>query len=252
MFQETPIEINSSAKVAYFVGCQSSYSGISGKIAENFAKILSGAKIDFTILGPDEWCCGFPLIIRGALKEEVHIFFENNIHKLEKLGVKEVILSCAGCFRTWRLEYQKFGKIPFKITHYSEFIAKLIAEGHIKPKPLNKIVTYHDPCDLGRICGIFDPPRKIISSIPEITFKELPNNKENSICCGSGGLLKFVHPTIANKILHKKIEDFLAVHPDIVITSCVTCFNTFKELEEKLRIEVWDITDLIVGRSTTK
>ena len=168
-----------SASLGYFVGCTSTYRNRS--IADATLSILNKLGEDFTVV--DEACCGSVLQRIGGDEAAVKQIMERNVRSAADLGVEEVVFSCAGCYRMFKQEYPKFVDVPFKVRHISEFLA----DKDLKLKPLDKKLTYHDPCHLGRHTGVYDAPRKLLSQIPEAEFKEMPHNRETALCCGGGG-----------------------------------------------------------------
>ncbi|MHA1385799.1 MAG: (Fe-S)-binding protein [Candidatus Helarchaeota archaeon] len=242
--------INKKADIAFFVGCQGSFKGSLSGIPEAIVLILDHLNLDFTILGEDEWCCGSPLTLVGDT-ETVKEFMNHNIEKMIELGVKTIIFTCPGCYNVWTNIYPKiYGKkLPFKIIHSTEFLSNLIKEGKIKfEKEIKKNIGFQDPCELGRHCNIYEEPRIIIKNIPGIIFNELEENKENSLCCGGGGLAKVTDNSISLGIGSKKIADFIKKNVNLIVTCCPACLQNLQDALEKSeeKIEIKDLHELII------
>ena len=109
-------------------------------------------------------------------------------------------------------------------------------------------MTYHDPCDLGRNTGIFDPPRNVLKAVPGLRLVEMENNKARSLCCGGGGNLESADPELSSRIAVKKIEEVLKTGTQTVITSCQQCLRSIKGRATKSRIDlkVLDLTDIVL------
>ncbi len=227
--------------VAYFVGCVASFFPMTKKIPQTFIQILRKAMVDFTILGGDEWCCGFPLIAVG-MEDRTKTLFEHNFEKLKEKGIKKVIFSCPSCYHTW-LEHNS----EIEIFHSTEYIYRLIKEGRIKFKENRIKITYHDPCDLGRASGIYDPPRNILKAIPGVELIEMENIKEDSICCGGGGNLEMIDPELSAELALSKIEQIKATGAEIAVTSCQQCVRTILTTarRKKVPISVIDIIEFV-------
>ena len=139
-----------------------------------------------------------------------------------------------------------------------EFLTDIIDRDKLAfKKPLEKTITYHDPCELGRLSGIFEPPRKILENIPGVTFEELSNNKLNCNCCGNGGGISSLEPEMAMNISLKKIDEILDTNAELLVSSCPNCRNGLGNaiIEKKqrfagngggeLNLEMKDITELV-------
>ncbi len=234
------------AEVVYFVGCVASYYPMAHKIPQGFVKILNKTGTDFTLLGGTEWCCGFPLIGAG-FKKEVHELIRHNIEGVEKRGAHSVIFSCPSCYHTWHEEY----KSNLKLYHSTQFILKLIREGKIHFREGDKVkVTYHDPCDLGRVSGIYQVPREILRSMPGVELIELADHGEGCKCCGGGGLLEMIDPELGGALAKEKIKQIQATGADLVITACQQCIRTIQSTARRMKIpiKVQYITDLVLKR----
>jgi heterodisulfide reductase subunit D len=241
--------LNRDAEIGYFVGCVSSFTGRLASIPESFVKILNHLSVDFTLLGEEEWCCGSPYFLSGAypLAKELA---EHNIKKFEQLGIKTLITTCAGCYRAWKEEYPHQGQeLPFEVKHAVEFLAELIDKNELKFEKVQELkTTYHDPCELGRISGVFEAPRKILNSISE--FVELPKVKQESRCCGAGGVLKITNPELALKVGFKKIDEIESLENlgvDTVVSACPACQLNIDEAirERKAQLKMRDITQIV-------
>jgi len=243
--KEVPIQIyqNERAEVLYFVGCVASFFPMVRAIPRNIVQILWSANVDFTVLGGEEWCCGFPLIGAGV-PEKACEMMKHNLEKVEEIGAKRVVFSCPSCYRTWQEYYHG----DFELLHSAQFIDKLIGEGAIRLGEVNTTVTYHDPCDLGRNRGIYDAPRKILKSIPGLTLVELENNRAQSVCCGGGGNLEMADSNLSGAVAQKKIDEIQRTGANTVVTSCQQCIRTIKSRakRQKINLNVWDVTELVL------
>jgi heterodisulfide reductase subunit D len=129
----------------------------------------------------------------------------------------------------------------------SELLEQLILEKQIPLKEINAVVTYHDPCDLGRNSGLFESPREVLKAIPGIRLVELPHNRMMSVCCGGGGNLEMVDPELSGKVAQMKIEEILSTGADMVVSSCQQCLRTISTRARRQRIDlvVKDVTELV-------
>jgi heterodisulfide reductase subunit D len=231
------------ARVVYFTGCVGSYFPMTKRIPQAFVRILRKAGVDFTLLGGEEWCCGFPLMVAG-MKKDADALIRHNIERVRAKGAETVVCACPSCYHTWREEYRS----GLEISHSTQFLKKLIDEGRVHFKETRVKVTYHDPCDLGRGSGVYDPPREILRAIPGVELVELKDNREDCVCCGGGGDLEMVNPDLASAIAQAKIEAIKATGADLVITACQQCVRTIltSARRKKQPLSVMDITEFVL------
>ena len=242
--------IRESAHIIYFVGCVSSFSPRTFKIPRSIVQIFQKADIDFALLGDEEWCCGFPLMSSGFAKDFIE-FAEHNIERVNKTGAKYLVTSCPSCYHMWNHVYPekiKGTKMNFKVLHAVQYLYMLVEEGRIRLNPVNKKVTYHDPCDLGRNSGIYDEPRKLIKSIPGVEFIELENSREYTTCCGGGGNVESTDAGLSANIAAIKACEIIKTGADIVVTSCQQCVRTITTAlkKEKSKIKTMDLIQLVL------
>lgn len=229
----------------YFTGCYTSY--LLPEIARTTVEILRMAGINVTYLGSEERCCGEMLRQEGNLKlfKEQAIY---NIEAMKKAGAKRVIVSCAHCYRTWKMDYPNvIGDLPFEVIHVSELFAQLLKEGKMRfNKQIRKDITYHDPCFLGRFGGqVYDAPRKVLESIPGIEFKEMGRYGRWAYCCGAGGKITLnCYPKFSDSVGTERVLEAKEA-ANTLVTACPVCFNHMRKLSKRSKIEL-QVVDLSV------
>ena len=234
--------IKERAEVVYFTGCVSAYFPMAQGIPIALAEILEAAGIDFTLLGGDEWCCGFPLLGAG-LRDRAREYIEHNLEAVRRKGASRVVFACPSCYQMWREYYPR----EFSISHVTEFLKDLLAGGRLPLGELAMTVTYHDPCDLGRAARVFEAPRQIIRSIPGVELVELSANRENCSCCGGGGNLEMIDADLSRDIAGKKVDEVLKTGAEAVVTACQQCVRTINTYvrRNKIPLKVLDIVQLV-------
>ncbi len=211
-------------KVLLFIGCTASYDANVKEVAINTINILEALNIDYGVLGKDEKCCGSVLLRMGD--PEYERLFHENIEQFNSLGIDTLISSCAGCFKTIMQDYPKVGKLNFEVLHTVEYLARLLKTGELTfPHSVNKTVTYHDPCHLGRATGGFDAPRMIMDAIPGLNLIEMPRNREYSRCCGAGGGLKAGFPDIQGRMAQRRIKEAEEIGAKELVSCCPFCYQ---------------------------
>lgn len=208
--------------VLYWVGCAGSFDDRNKKVSTALVKILKEAKIDFAILGPEETCTGDPARRIGN-EYLFQTLAKQNIETMGKYRFKTVLAQCPHCFNTIRNEYPQFGG-NYEVIHHTDFIARLIEQGKIKPmKDLKEKLTYHDSCYLGRYNQIYDAPRNILKSIPGVKYQDPELSKEIGRCCGAGGGRMWMEERIGTRVNHKRLEDLQATNPTTIASACPFC-----------------------------
>jgi heterodisulfide reductase subunit D len=234
--------IKDQAEIVYFTGCVAAYFPLAQKIPMALAEILDTGNVDFTLLGEEEWCCGFPMLGAG-LKDMFNEFMNHNLEAIREKGAKRVVFACPSCYQMWREYYPS----EFEIVHATQFLLELVKENRLPLKDLPMTVTYHDPCDLGRGAKVYEEPRELIRSIPGVKLVELAQNRQNCQCCGGGGNLEMIDADLATEIAKRKIEDAQGTGAQAIITSCQQCVRTMATYvrRNKVPLEVLDITELV-------
>jgi len=234
--------IRDRADVVYFTGCVASFFPLAQRIPMDLAAILEAVGVDFSLLGEEEWCCGFPLLGAG-LTDSLGPIIAHNLAAVGEKGAAEVVFACPGCFHMWQTHYPK----EVKLSHSTQFLLELMREGRIPLKQVPVKVTYHDPCDLGRASHVYGAPREILGAIPGVTLVEMARNRENCLCCGGGGNLEMIDADLSGKIAEEKVRQVMATGAEIVVTACQQCIRTMTGhiRRNQLDIEVMDITGLV-------
>ncbi len=238
-------------EVLLHFGCVTSFQDI--RIIPSIIEILEKAGVNYGALGEEESCCGYLAYLVGDMdtfKKAMNLYSET----IAKYKPKDLLTTCAGCLKTFRDLYSHYGALNgYSVTHAVELIEKLISQNRLKfkedIKPLK--VVYHDPCDMGRHMGVYEPPRNILKSIPGIELLEFPLNRALAKCCGGGGGMKGFDNQMASDIGYKRLLSAIDLGADAIISGCPSCKGTFNQAaararKEKLgKIKVLDITELV-------
>jgi len=235
--------LKDKADVIFFVGCVASFFPMAQKIPANMARIMQAAGVDFTILGGEEWCCGFPLLGAG-MPDKMKRLMDHNLEKVKAVGASRIVFTCPSCYHTWKHLYQP----DVELYHASQMLDRMIKDGQISLKEMKVTVTYHDPCDLGRNSGIFEEPRNVLKAIPGIELRELANNRQLSVCCGGGGNVEMVNPDLSARVAQMKLDEIRDTGADMVVSSCQQCLRTIttRARRQKVDLVVKDLTDMVI------
>lgn len=238
-------------EVLFFVGCAGAFDDRQKKVTKAIAGILKTAGVKFAILGNDEGCTGDPARRLGN-EYLFQMMAQQNVDTLKAaVGDKPrtVLAQCPHCFNTIANEYPQFGGV-FQVMNHTDFIAKLIAEGKIKPSlSVNDQVTYHDSCYLGRHNGIYESPREALAAVPGINLVEMARNKREGFCCGAGGGRMWLEEKIGTRINQNRVDEAATTGAKTVAVACPFCHTMMRDginetgREEKLKVR--DVAEIV-------
>jgi len=236
------------AHTLYFVGCVSSFFPMTYIIPQAFVQILEAAGEDFTALGGEEWCCGYPLLMAGmgAQAEET---IRHNTARLREIGPQRVVTTCPACYHMWKHFYPEIlgEELGVEVVHSTQLLAELLDEGRVKFKAVPRQVTYHDPCDLGRKNDLYDAPRQVLEGIPELSFREMSDNRQDALCCGGGGNVETFNPDLVGELSQRRLGQALDTEAQVIVSACPQCERTLtaQARREKARVRVMDLVDFV-------
>lgn len=246
--QPPNLDRKQGAETVYFVGCVSSLYPMSYAVPQAFVTILEKAGQDYTTMGSEEWCCGYPLLIGGQVKE-AESMIRHNVEVVKSLGAKRVVMTCPSCYHSWRHVYPEVvGDMDLEVLHATELMAEMVREGRLPMKEGRKmVVTYHDPCDLGRKNDIYDAPREVLEAIPGVTFVEMDSRRETALCCGGGGNLETFDADLGSEVAAKRVAEAQAVGAQVIASACPQCERTLTKSTRanRVRIRVMDLAQLV-------
>ncbi|MFH1646413.1 MAG: (Fe-S)-binding protein [Chloroflexota bacterium] len=264
-------------KVLYHVGCLTSYDRDMWQAAQATVKLLKKADVDFGIAYENESCCGgraYQMGYQDAFLAQAR----RNTEMVKKAGAETLVTTCAEGYHAFKVLYDKFDlKGDLEVLHITEYLARLVREGKLKPaKKLNIDVTYHDPCYLGRLgepyihwqgkrvpghmyrfepqkvyrrgtYGVYEPPRDVLRSIPGIRLVEMDRTREYAWCCGAGGGVVESNPEFSTWTALERIREAEATGAEALVTACPWCVKNFNEAikENGSSLKVYDVVELL-------
>ena len=215
----------------YFQGC-------CPRKAKNDNQIHPGVtgpgRVEYKLLD-DEKCCGSVLLRTGFTGDAQEAMQET----YDKLKGEMVVVSCAGCYRTFRKITPACREVD--VVHISQLLEELISEGKLQIQKEEIKVTYHDPCHLGRHLGEYDAPRRVLKKKGELV--EMDKNREEARCCGSGGGVKSAYPELSESMAERRVDDARKTGAELLVTCCPFCVLN---LESVGKIRVLDLTECLL------
>jgi Fe-S oxidoreductase/FAD/FMN-containing dehydrogenase len=248
--EKTPAGVRGkeTAETVYFVGCTPSFYPQTYGIPQAAVAVMERVGLDFTLLGSEEWCCGYPLIIAG-MGDAVTEMVKHNVEAVRTKQARRLLAGCPSCYHTWLHEYPEIIGEPlgFEVLHVSQLLEELLADGRLKLGEFPRSVTYHDPCDLGRNSGIYEAPRNVIRSVPGAKLVEMVENRQNALCCGGGGDVAMCNQELVEAVARRRLHQALDTEAQVLLSACQQCKRTLMTAarQEKARMQVLDIVELV-------
>ncbi len=209
----------------FYVGCLPSY--LVQDCARSSYLVLNKLGVDFMML-EDEGCCGI-FFYEVGMMDLAREWFASNAEWFQKLGIKRIVVPCAGCYRCFKRYYPELlGTENFEVLHITELLAELLPDVEKKAQKYPE-VTYHDPCRLGRMEGIYNQPRQVLRQYG-ITFREMAQNKENAPCCGAGAAVRSVYRELSQKMAAEILAE---TETSTLVTSCAFCLFNITQTAKK-------------------
>ncbi len=240
-------EAEETTDVLLFICCTDAYDPRVMKVAQSLVKVLQAAGVDFGLIGEDESCCGSEV---RRLGEEglFEMCDEENVELLNSFNVNRIVAISPHCYNTLKKEYHG---LKHPVLHYTELVAQLLEDGKLQLKgELPKVVTYHDPCFLGKQNDIYDEPRYIITRIPGVEFREFDRCRERSLCCeGGGGKMWVESESKEERLAEIRVTDAKELGAEVIAVACPFCLLTLEDatkvkgIEEEMRVA--DILELL-------
>jgi heterodisulfide reductase subunit D len=248
------IILTEQSDTRFFVGCAPYFdvifTDLGVKTLEGVVgslRLLNKAGIPFNLLA-NEKCCGRDLLLQGDYAGFVELA-KANMADFTKYGVKRIITYCPECYACLKQEYPKaLGKNGIEVVNLIELLAPLVKDKKLVLGTLNKKVTYHDPCTLGRGFRVFDPPRQILGAVSGLKLLEMESNRERALCCGAN---PWAHCNSVNRqIQGQRLAQAQATQAEILVTACPKCQIHLKcaqknEESQGAQIEIVDFASLI-------
>lgn len=250
-----PADPGTAPEVLLFPGCVFSYQDPRGLAA--VVQVLEAAGVDYAVLGEEEGCCGYVDHLAGA-EAEFEALGRGVMERIRASGARALVTPCSGCFRTFSQLYPALDADwtgDVEVLHLAQYVDLLIAEGRLPLADEAEVlmVAYHDPCDLGRNCGVYDEPRRVLAALPGVVVEEFPECREVAMCCGGGGALRAFDPGRSQEIARRRLGT-LVEGIDVVASACPSCKGNLRLAATRMareggqRLRVIDISEVVASR----
>ncbi|NQT71416.1 MAG: (Fe-S)-binding protein [Chloroflexi bacterium] len=251
------LETADTSDTLYFVGCAPYFETF---FADLNTKSLKGATGSITLLNrmgivpaisPNERCCGHDLLNSGDVEGFLKLA-RQNVKEIAESGASRVVVSCPEGYHTLKEEYPRYlGNTGFEVVHIMDLVAQAVLDGSLQFHAVKKKVTYHDPCRLGRISGIYDQPRDILGAIPGLQIVEMGHHRSSALCCGTQSWMNC--GSVNKQIQVELLREAKATGADILLTACpkckihLQCAMHDEVLGQDLKIEIKSFASFVAG-----
>jgi Fe-S oxidoreductase len=173
--------------------------------------------------------------------------------------MRKIVATCPHCFNSLGREYPQLGG-DYEVVHHTQLLGKLVEEGRLTPvTPIDRKVTYHDPCFLGRHNKVYTPPREVLGAVQGLSTQEMHRCKDRGFCCGAGGARMWMEEKIGKRINVERTEEALELDPDVISTACPFCITMLSDAvttkkqsgEAKEHVEVLDVSQILLRSMAT-
>ncbi len=226
-------------RVLYFAGCMTALTPVIRKTTES---VLTKAGVDYEMMDRDGGiCCGRPMFMAGRFAQADELVAKNT-EIIMNSGADVLLLSCPICYKIFRERYTLPG---IEIIHHTEYFERLISDGRLKMRKSSTKYVFHDPCELGRGCGVYEQPRNVIAAAGEVV--EAARNRKESICCGGslGSLTLGFDKRRA--MTENALSNLVAASPDRIVTACPLCLDTFARYSDRPVEDIAQVVDRASG-----
>ncbi|MBE6227509.1 MAG: (Fe-S)-binding protein [Bacteroidales bacterium] len=226
-------------RVLYFAGCMTA---LTPGIRKSMESVLRKAGVNYRMMDKDGGiCCGRPMLMAGR-KDPAKEMIRKNTNIIKSSGATTLLLSCPICLKVFKEEYELDG---IEIIHHTEFMDRLIAEGRLHVESSEVRYAYHDPCELGRGCGVYEQPRRVVAAAGQLV--EGAKTGKESICCG-GSLGSLSLGFEQRKLMTENaINNLTAENPDAIVTACPLCKTTFGRYADRPVVDIVEVIDSKTG-----
>ncbi len=206
-------------EVMYFAGCMTH---LTPRIIKSVEKVFKAASVNYVFADRDGGiCCGRPLMLAGKTSAAQETIAANKKMILES-DCRTLVLSCPICYKIFKEEY---GLKDIEVLHYTQYIKRLVDEGRLKLNAGGESIVYHDPCELGRGCGVYAEPRNVLSQVG--TLVKAGKEGDESVCCGGSLGSLTLDARDRAKITESSLANLVVNKPQTIVTACPLCLMTF-------------------------
>ena len=238
------LDIPVGGETILFVDCEAAFYRTS--VPRAVAQVLQKAGYQFGLMG-EQWCCGGPAAEMGYV-DQASAFAEHNLASWRATGTKRLLVLDPHDYIAFTEDYPKYfgSEFDLEVVLIVELFAEMIRDGRLMPDvPVDRAITYHDPCRLNKRKGIWKEPREILRAIPGLRFEDVDRVTQWSYCSGAGGGLAVEKPELTAAISARRLSHAGRLDVDTLVSACPWSERPLTEAGDDVDIDVLDIHELL-------
>ncbi len=217
----------------YYPGCMTAFA--LPELFSLYRTILDKLGMDYLLM-PELRCCGSP-VRNAGYERKTRELARKNFEMLRQKRVTKIITNCPACYKTFMQDYKEM--LPTWDIETEHIVSTILRALEKKPKLLrdsaNELVTYHDPCHLGRYAQVYEEPRKLLE-ILGYRLVEMSHTRDEALCCGAGAGVKANFPDIANRSAWLRVKEAKLTGASKLVTACPLCYAHLRENSRGLEV----------------
>jgi Fe-S oxidoreductase len=230
-------------EILLYVGCTASYDQRVQRVARAVIRLLKAAGARFGVLGEAEPCCGEAVLNVGHGP-----YFQEIAHQTARVfrerGVTRLVAISPHCYDVFKNHYPQLNESLTPI-HYTQYLAALIEDGRLQlTRPVERKVTYHDPCYLARHNGEVAAPRRVLQAIPGVELVEMKNVGPDTLCCGGGGGRMWLETAAGERFSDIRVKEALTTEASVLATACPFCVVCLEDSVKSQKIHALTVLDI--------
>jgi heterodisulfide reductase subunit D len=240
----TGLQLPVGGETVLFVDCEAAFYRTS--YARAVAQLLKAGGVEFGLMR-EQWCCGGPAAEMGYV-EQARAFAEHNVADWRAVGARRIVAADPHDYVAFTEDYPSYfgDEYDFEVVLAVELVADLVRDGRLTlNQPVERVVTYHDPCRLNKRKGVHAAPRELLRAIPGLTFHDVDHVTQWSYCSGAGGGLQIEKPELTAEISRRRVARAGELEVDALISACPWSERPLAAAGAEKAIEVMDLFELV-------
>ena len=161
-----------------------------------------------------------------------------NLTAILATGTNKIITACPRCYVTFTRNPRYAEKL--QVMHTVQYLAN-----YSWSAATDDAVAYHDPCEMGRLLGDYESPRRILSQVA-VNLKEMGKTRELTVCCGAGGGVRGLSTRLSLEMARSRLKQAMDAGANILVTECSSCLHNFRNARRSIdNIQLYNLSEYL-------